>query len=130
MLTGDPPFVADDPMELYQQILRGSFSFPSFVAKQARDLVQKLLMATPAMRLGIVKRGHRDLVTHSWLKPIDLKALDQRTGKPPPPHVPRIAHDADMSNYDMEEGADRSPDPAWERPVSAAEQKLFDQFSV
>ena len=31
MLTGDPPFVADDPMELYQQILRGAFMYLSLI---------------------------------------------------------------------------------------------------
>jgi protein kinase A len=36
MLCGDPPFVSDDPMQLYQQILSGKYSFPNFVGKQAR----------------------------------------------------------------------------------------------
>ena len=138
MLCGDPPFVADDPMELYQQILRGSFVFPASVDKQpinvgkaAKEIVTKLLVANPAMRLGIVKRGHRDLTTHAFFKLIDLNGLVKRTGKPAPPHVPKIANELDMSNFDeMEDQALAPQDPAWAQPCNRTEQELFNGFSV
>lgn len=132
LLTGDPPFMADDPMVLYQQILRGTFLFPGFVAKPAKDLILKLLVARPSMRIGIAKRGHRDLLLHPWLKLIDMTALLKRQGKPPatPPVVPKIAHDADMSNYEMEAGAEQPLDPSWATPVNAQEQQLFEAYSM
>ena len=117
-------------MELYQQILRGAFAFPPYVGKSAKDLVAKLLMEKPAMRLGIVKRGHRELITHAFFKLIDVAALPKRAGKPPPPHVPRIAHETDMSNFDLDGATGEPQDPAWARPVSAAEQKLFEGYSL
>jgi hypothetical protein len=60
----------------------------------------KLLVEKPPMRLGMVKRGHRDLVAHPWLKPIDMTQLVKREGVPPPPFVPNIGSDEDMSNFD------------------------------
>jgi serine/threonine protein kinase len=130
MLTGDPPFVADDPMELYQQILRGNFMYPSIVGKSAKDLVTKLLVSNPAMRLGIVKKGHRDLYAHLFWKLIDLTQLVKKTGKPSPPHVPRIRHDTDMSNFDeVDEIAAGPQDPSWAHPCTAAETKLFEGFA-
>ena len=47
-------------------------------------------------------------------------------GKPPPPHVPKISSDTDMSNFDeMEEGAGVPQDPTWAQPVNPQEQALF-----
>ena len=133
LLCGDPPFMADDPMELYSQILRGAFSFPAVVGKPAKDLVTKLLLTSPSMRIGIAQRGHRDLVVHPFLKLIDMGALTKRQGKlgSSPPVVPKVQHETDMSNYDeMEEGADRPLDPSWATPVTAIEQQLFEGFSL
>jgi CRP-like cAMP-binding protein len=131
MLTGDPPFVADDPMELYQQILRGSFVYPQLVGKTAKDLITKLLVSNPAMRLGIVKKGHRDLVSHPFFKLVDFAQLVKRTGKPPPPHVPKIRGDADMSNFDeLDDGAGMAQDPKWDQPCLPDENALFAGFSM
>jgi len=126
MLCGDPPFVSDDPMQLYQQILSGKYSFPNFVGKQAREIVMKLLVEKPPMRLGMVKRGHRDLVAHPWLKPIDMTQLVKREGVPPPPFVPNIGSDEDMSNFDpMDDQTLKPADPSWARPCGQFENAQF-----
>ena len=85
MLTGDPPFVDDDPMQLYQQILRGEFTFPSMIQKQAKDLINKLLVANPAMRLGspTFKKGTRDVIAHPFFKPLDVSTLDKKLAPAP-----------------------------------------------
>jgi len=45
MLAGQPPFVDDDPMGIYQQILAGKISFPRFFERNAKSLIKKLLTA-------------------------------------------------------------------------------------
>merc|ERR1711937_507945 len=42
MLAGQPPFVDDDPMGIYQQILAGKISFPRFFDRSAKSLIKKL----------------------------------------------------------------------------------------
>lgn len=130
LLTGDPPFVADDPMELYQLILRGTFAYPSLVGRNAKDIITNLLVNNPAKRLGIVLRGHRHLMAHAFYKPIDFALLVKKAGKPPPPHVPKIKSDADMSNFDeLEDGAGSAQDPTWDQACSPEENALFAAFS-
>jgi len=124
MLCGDPPFVHDDPMQLYQMILRGSFPFPSNVGKHAKDLVNKLLVANPAARLGSLKKGSRDVTSHPFFKLIDLTFLHKKTVKAP--YVPPLKGEKDTSNFDDVTEADGAPqNPAWALPVSDEEQQLF-----
>ena len=44
MMAGHPPFVDDDPMGIYQQILAGKVTFPRQFDRNAKSLVKKLLM--------------------------------------------------------------------------------------
>ena len=98
MLTGQPPFCADDPMDIYQKILRNRFTYPAFVSKSARDLISKLLVTNPAQRLGSLKKGPRDVTGHAFFKPIDFNALYKRTI--PAPFKPKISSPTDTSNFD------------------------------
>ena len=45
MLVGQPPFCADDPMDIYQKILRNRVAYPSSMSKPAKDLIAKLLIS-------------------------------------------------------------------------------------
>jgi len=129
MLTGDPPFCADDPMELYQQILRGAFIYPALVGKSAKDVISKLLVSNPAMRLGVVKRGSREIVAHAFFKMIDFAQLNKRSPKFPPPYKPDVRSDFDMSNFDEIDDASCAPaDPSWALPATPEEEALFSGF--
>lgn len=55
MLAGQPPFCADDPMEIYQKILRNKVNYPAAFSKNVRDILSKLLVSNPAARLGSLK---------------------------------------------------------------------------
>ena len=44
-LAGQPPFVDDDPMGIYQQILAGKLNFPRYFDRNAKNLIKKLLVA-------------------------------------------------------------------------------------
>ena len=95
MLTGQPPFCADDPMDIYQKILRNRFTYPSHVSKPARDLISKLLVTNPSQRLGSLKRGPRDVLQHPFFKAVDFNQLYKKTI--PAPYIPKIASTTDTS---------------------------------
>jgi serine/threonine protein kinase len=67
LLCGYPPFHHENQKELFKQIRTGAFSFDpeywSAVSPQAKDLIQKLLVVDPAMRLTIDQ-----LLEHEWLR--------------------------------------------------------------
>eukprot|EP00908_Phaeocystis_cordata_P026034 Transcript_8509.p2 GENE.Transcript_8509~~Transcript_8509.p2 ORF type:complete len:482 (+),score=294.80 Transcript_8509:1140-2585(+) len=110
MLVGYPPFCADDPMDIYQKILKGKMSFPSSFPKAGRDLVAKLLVANPAQRLGCLKRGGRDVREHAFFKPVDFTELEAKTIRAP--FVPKIKSPLDTSNF---EHYDDDDDGDWAR---------------
>lgn len=71
MMAGQPPFVDDDPMGIYQQILAGKITFPRFFDKNAKSLVKKLLVADLTKRYGCLKGGTDDVMSHKWFAGFD-----------------------------------------------------------
>ena len=57
MIAGIDPFNDDDPMAIYQNILRGVIKFPRKFDRDARSLVKHLLQADLSKRYGNLKNG-------------------------------------------------------------------------
>lgn len=62
-LVGKPPFETPTYEETYQRISRGEYTFPCFVAPDARDLISKLLVVNPQMRLSL-----EGVLVHPWIQ--------------------------------------------------------------
>lgn len=58
MLAGFDPFNDSDPMQIYQNIIRGNLKFPRNFDKDARSLIKHLLVADLSKRYGNLKNGH------------------------------------------------------------------------
>ena len=110
MLVGQPPFCADDPMDIYQKILRNKVSYPALVGKSARELITKLLVTNPSQRLGALKRGHRDVSSSAFFKATNWTEMLKKSEKAP--YIPKISSPTDTSNFDQYE--DESGDD-WRR---------------
>eukprot|EP00971_Amphidinium_carterae_P136271 2700112-Amphidinium_carterae.1 len=52
MLTGLPPFYTRDREKLFERIRRGELSYPQYVTRESKSLLQALLQSDPAHRLG------------------------------------------------------------------------------
>jgi protein kinase A len=57
MLAGIDPFNDEDPMTIYQNILKGDLRFPKSFDKDARSLVKHLLQSDLSKRYGVLKNG-------------------------------------------------------------------------
>ena len=97
MLVGIDPFSDEDPMSVYQNILRGKIKFPSNFDADAKSLVKHLLVADLTKRYGNLKGGVGDIKEHRWYKPLDWAALLRKAVKAP--FVPKVASEGDTSNY-------------------------------
>lgn len=64
MVAGIDPFNADDPMEIYKNILRGKIRFPKKFDSDAKSLVKHLLQSDLSKRYGNLKRGALDVKDH------------------------------------------------------------------
>jgi len=98
MQTGQPPFVDDDPMGIYQQILAGKVTFPRHFDRNAKSLIKKVLVADLTKRYGCLKGGAEDIKKHKWFQGFDFEALVER--QLPAPIVPAVSSEADTSNFD------------------------------
>lgn len=96
MLTGLPPFYAEDVHQMYQQIMTAKLKIPSSVSSDAADLLEKLLVRDPAARLTDPEK----IKKHPWFSVIDWAKLGTKELKPP--FIPNVKGDHDTSQVDTE----------------------------
>lgn len=98
MIVGYPPFVAEEPMGIYQKILAGKITFPNLFDKNAKALVKKLLTADLGKRYGNLKGGAADIKEHKWFATINWTDLVDK--KIPAPYKLTVKSESDTSNFD------------------------------
>ncbi|CAM9730298.1 unnamed protein product [Phaeothamnion confervicola] len=112
MLVGQPPFVDDDPLKVYQQVLAGKLGFPRFIDKSAKSLIKKVLVADLTKRYGCLKGGAEDIKQHKWFSGFEFEKLVAR--QLPTPIVPAVTGAADTSQFDpYPESAEPPPIPTF-----------------
>jgi len=97
MIAGIDPFNDDDPMAIYQKILKGKIKFPRDFHKDAKSLVKHLLVADVTKRYGCLRNGANDIKNHRWFKNLDWFKLGQK--RVPVPFIPQIGRPGDTSNF-------------------------------
>ena len=108
MMVGQPPFIDEDPMGIYQQILIGKVSFPRFIERNAGSLIKKLLVADLTKRICL-KGGALDVNKQDFSKATFNDILAKKaTG----PVIPLVKDQYDTSNYEA------YPDSIEEAPIS------------
>lgn len=89
MLAGYPPFFDDHPLGIYEKILRNEVAFPAHIDPYAKDLIRGLLTADRSKRLGNLRGGAKDVMTHAWFAGVDWGSLERK--EIGAPIVPRVA---------------------------------------
>lgn len=101
-LHGQPPFVDDDPMGIYQQILAGKVSFPRYFERTAKLFIKGLLKIDTTKRLGSKFPGVASLKGHKWMATepdsVDWTSMELKTVVAP--IIPNVKNDTDTSNFD------------------------------
>jgi protein kinase A len=88
MNAGIDPFNDEDPMLIYQKILKGKIKFPSSFNSNAKSLVRHLLESDLSKRYGNLKGGVNDIKNHRFFKNFDWSSLLEKTIKAP--YVPKV----------------------------------------
>ena len=66
MLMGKDPFNNKDPIIIYQNILTNNKKFPKIIDRDAKTLINHLLVADPQKRYGCLKNGVNDIKNHRF----------------------------------------------------------------
>jgi serine/threonine protein kinase len=103
-LAGEPPFNGDTPIGTYRLIVAGNFEFPADFNDAARDLISKFLAADPEKRFGCLEGGAKDVLEHPFFAEMAFAKLVAK--QLPPPYVPDVDDDEDISNFEEPEDQD------------------------
>ncbi|KAG7221871.1 hypothetical protein INR49_017047 [Caranx melampygus] len=98
MMTGSPPFTAENRKKTIDKILKCKLNLPPYLTIDARDLIKKLLKKNPAQRLGSSKADCADIQKHPFFKHINWDDLLNKRVEPP--YKPQLHSDEDVSQFD------------------------------
>jgi len=120
MLAGQPPFVDEDPMGIYQQILNGKLNFPRYMEHNVKSLLKKILVADLTKRYGCRTNGVEDIKKHKWFSDLEWQVLLDRglSG----PIIPEVNGANDTSNFD--------PYPDSEEEAAVPDYQGVDPFLI
>jgi CRP-like cAMP-binding protein/serine/threonine protein kinase len=127
-MVGHAPFEAEDPMEIYNNILNESPTFPYFFPVIARDIIEACLDRNPVTRLGSLGLGSLDIVEHDFFGDLSFAELERRTI--PAPIVPDIRSPFDAGNYDDMEGEEDEEDEDNLTEEEIEQRKYWESFNV
>ena len=97
MIAGIDPFSDDDPMMVYQKILKGKIKFPSGFDSNAKSLIKHLLDQDLTKRYGNLKNGVKDITGHRFFKNFEWNKLLEKDLSPP--YIPKVKGNNDISNF-------------------------------
>jgi protein kinase A len=76
ILYGRPPFMANDPYEIFKMVTSEKIKFPRDFDKDAKSLIKHLTAHDLSLRLGNLKGGIEDVKNHRFFKSIDWVELN------------------------------------------------------
>ncbi|XP_069485064.1 ribosomal protein S6 kinase beta-2 [Ambystoma mexicanum] len=98
MLTGSPPFTAENRKKTMEKILKGKLFLPPYLTPDARDLLKKLLKRSPGSRLGGGVADALDIQRQPFFRHTNWDDLLAK--RIDPPFKPYLQSDDDVSQFD------------------------------
>ena len=73
MATGKKMFKGKNTLEIFDKIIKHDVYYPANINKDCKDLIQKLVVSTPALRLGY--KNYNYLKQHKFFEGVDWNEL-------------------------------------------------------
>ena len=83
MLVGKDPYNHHDPMIIYQNILKNRINFPKVIDRDAKSLINHLLVQDPNKRFGCLKSGISDIKNHRLYNDFRWRKLNDNSLEAP-----------------------------------------------
>ena len=126
MLCGFHPF-KQKKGKFNPQIYKMKIIIPENIAKNAKDLIEKLLNSNPRERIGY--NSSEEIMKHDFFKDIDFDKVLQREYKPP--FIPKLDNEEDLRYFDKgftEEDVESFPDKKLIVSTNGDGKSLSDEF--
>ncbi|CAH1970710.1 unnamed protein product [Acanthoscelides obtectus] len=127
MLTGAPPFTAENRKKTIEKILKGKLNLPPYLTADARDLVRKLLKRQVTARLGAAPDDANAVKAHQFFRHINWDDVLSR--KLDPPFKPCLTSDDDVSQFDTKFTKQTPVDSPDESTLSESANMIFQGFT-
>jgi CRP-like cAMP-binding protein len=103
LLSGNPPFTAGAPMQIFKNVLGGikKVALPKKCQGDAGHLIKALLRKEPSERLPMRNGGVVNVKQHQWYAKFDWPLLEKAEMKVP--YRPTVKSDTDMKNFSARE---------------------------
>uniref|UniRef100_A0A1B6I687 cAMP-dependent protein kinase n=1 Tax=Homalodisca liturata TaxID=320908 RepID=A0A1B6I687_9HEMI len=89
MCSGDFPFHNKSTIKTYELIISCKYEMPTTFSKHLKQLLKRLLLFNPEMRIANSKKGAKEIKAHHWLESTDWLKILNRTIEAP--YVPDIS---------------------------------------
>ncbi|KAF7218158.1 ribosomal protein S6 kinase beta-2-like, partial [Nothobranchius furzeri] len=127
MMTGSPPFTAENRKKTIEKILKCKLNLPPYLTVDARDLIKQLLRKSPVKRLGSSQGDSADIQKHSFFKQINWDDLLNKRVEPP--YKPQLHSDEDVSQFDTRFTRQTPVDSPDDSTLSHSAELAFAGFS-
>lgn len=121
MTAGMPPFFADQPIQIYEKIIRGKVFYPAHFSDQLKQMLKNLLTVDRTKRFGSLKNGVDDIKNTSFFNKTNWKAILDKSEAAP--LMPALKGPNDTSQYQEYE-----EDSEIFKPKPALYVEEFDEF--
>lgn len=127
MLTGMPPFTADNRKNTIDAILKGKLNIPAYLAADSRDLIRRLMKRQVSQRLGSGPSDGQAVRSHSFFKNVNWDDVLAR--RLDPPIKPVLRSEDDVSQFDTKFTKQIPVDSPDESTLSESANLIFQGFT-
>uniref|UniRef100_A0A8C2BNV4 Ribosomal protein S6 kinase n=1 Tax=Cyprinus carpio TaxID=7962 RepID=A0A8C2BNV4_CYPCA len=127
MLTGAPPFTAENRKKTIDKILKCKLNLPPYLTQEARDLLKKLLRRNASTRMGAGPRDALDVQAHSFFRHMNWD--DLLAFKVEPPFKPFLQSADDVSQFDSKFTSQTPVDSPDDSTLSESANQVFLGFT-
>jgi p70 ribosomal S6 kinase len=127
MLTGAPPFTADDRKRTMDKIIKGKLVLPAYLTVDARELIRNLLRRQVSHRLGSGPEDAKAIKEHSFFRHLNWTEVYAK--RYDPPHKPVLKGDDDVSQFDTKFTKQTPVDSPDDNMLSESANQVFLGFT-
>ncbi|XP_031631058.1 ribosomal protein S6 kinase beta-1 [Contarinia nasturtii] len=127
MLTGLPPFTAENRKKTIEAILRGKLNLPAYLTPDARDLIRRLMKRQVNLRLGADQYDGQAVRAHPFFKFVNWDDVLGRRLEPP--IKPILRSEDDVSQFDTKFTKQIPVDSPVFSTLSESENSIFQGFT-
>uniref|UniRef100_A0A182PZZ2 Ribosomal protein S6 kinase n=1 Tax=Anopheles farauti TaxID=69004 RepID=A0A182PZZ2_9DIPT len=127
MLTGMPPFCADNRKKTVDAILKDKLNIPGYLTPDSRDLIRRLMKRQVQQRLGSGPTDGQAVRAHPFFKNVNWDDVVKR--RLDPPIKPVLASEDDVSQFDTKFTKEIPVDSPDETTLSESVNLIFQGFT-